>query len=83
MDEWARGRSPPAVRGPPSAAPGMVRAAMVIALSSVAATLGLVVIFFVVFPALVTGLIVFASAQAMGERAENQDYSTRHRSYGA
>ena len=60
----------------------MVRAAMVLALSSVAATLGLVVIFFVVFPALVTGLIVFASAQVMGERAENQDYATRHRSYG-
>ena len=60
----------------------MVRAAMVLALSSVAATLGLIVIFFVVFPALVTGLIVFSSAQAMGERAENQDYATRHRSYG-
>ena len=59
----------------------MVRAAMVLALTSVSATLGLVVIFFVVFPALVTGLILFSSAQAMGERAENQDYATRHRTY--
>ena len=61
----------------------MVRAAMVIALSSVAATLGLVVIFFVVCPRLVQGLIIFAAAPAMGERAENQDYTTRHRSFGA
>ena len=47
---------------------------MVIALSAFAATFGLVVIFFVVFPILVQGLIAFAIAQAMGERAENQEY---------
>jgi hypothetical protein len=52
---------------------------MVIALSSVAATLGLVIVFFVVFPVLVQGLIAFAVAQAMGERAENQDYLKRRR----
>ena len=79
----ARALTGPAVRGAPSAAPGMVRAAMVIALSSVAATLGLIAIFFVVFPLLVQGLIMFAAAQAMGERAENQDYATRHRSFGS
>jgi phage shock protein PspC (stress-responsive transcriptional regulator) len=48
-----------------------------VALSSTEATLGLVVVFFVVFPALVTGLIVFAIAQVMGERSENQEYLAR------
>jgi hypothetical protein len=52
---------------------------MVIALSSVAATLGLVVIFFVVFPALVQGLLAFIAAQVIGERAENQRYLERRR----
>jgi Sec-independent protein secretion pathway component TatC len=52
---------------------------MVIALSSVAATLGLVVVFFVVFPILVQGLIAFAVAQALGERAQNQEYMQRRR----
>jgi phage shock protein PspC (stress-responsive transcriptional regulator) len=48
-----------------------------VALSATEATLGLVVVFFVVFPALVTGLIVFAIAQVMGERSENQEYLGR------
>ena len=48
-----------------------------VALSSVAATLGLVVVFFVVFPVLVQGLIAFAVAQVIGERAENQEYLAR------
>jgi phage shock protein PspC (stress-responsive transcriptional regulator) len=48
-----------------------------VALSSTEATLGLVVVFFVVFPALVTGLIAFAIAQVMGERSENQEYLAR------
>jgi phage shock protein PspC (stress-responsive transcriptional regulator) len=48
-----------------------------VALSATEATLGLVVVFFVVFPALVTGLIVFAIAQVMGERSENQEYLAR------
>jgi hypothetical protein len=50
-----------------------------LALSSVAATLGLVVIFFVIFPALAQGLIAFAIAQVLGERAENQEYLARRR----
>jgi uncharacterized membrane protein YqgA involved in biofilm formation len=50
---------------------------MVIALSAFAATFGLVVVFFVIFPVLVQGLIAFAAAQAAGERAQNQDYMAR------
>jgi hypothetical protein len=50
---------------------------MVIALSSVAATIGLVVVFFVIFPVLVQGLIAFAIAQVLGERTENQRYVSR------
>jgi hypothetical protein len=55
------------------------RRVMAIALSSVAATIGLVVLFFVIFPALVTGLIALALAQVFGERAENQSYLARRR----
>lgn len=40
-------------------------------------TLGLVVVFFVVFPALVQGLIAFAIAQALGERRQNREYAGR------
>jgi hypothetical protein len=50
---------------------------VLVALSSTAATLGLVAVFFVIFPALVTGLIVFALAQVVGERSENQRYLAR------
>jgi len=50
---------------------------MVIGLSALSATFGLVVIFFVVFPALAQGLIVLAVAQARGERAENEAYAAR------
>ena len=50
---------------------------MVIALGSLSATLGLVVVFFVIFPALVQGLLMFAIAQVFGERSENQAYLTR------
>lgn len=52
---------------------------MVLGLSAWAATFGLVVVFFVVFPVLVKGLIAFAAAQALGERAENQEYAREHR----
>jgi len=52
---------------------------MVIALSDTAATFGLVVVFFVVFPILAQGLIAFAIAQVLGERAENQAYAARRR----
>ena len=40
-------------------------------------SIGLIVIFGVIFPALMTGLIVFAVAQAIGERQQNQ--ARRHR----
>jgi phage shock protein PspC (stress-responsive transcriptional regulator) len=52
---------------------------MVIALSAFAATIGLVVVFFVIFPVLVQGLIAFAIAQVIGERSENQQYIARRR----
>jgi hypothetical protein len=55
---------------------------MVLALSATSATLGLVVIFFVVFPVLVQGLIAFAAAQMLGERAENEKYAATHRTPG-
>ncbi|MGZ8648607.1 MAG: hypothetical protein ACXW08_08270 [Solirubrobacteraceae bacterium] len=40
-------------------------------------SIGLIAIFGVLFPALLTGLIVFAMAQALGERAENE--ARRHK----
>jgi len=43
-----------------------------IALTALAATLGLVGVFFVLFPLLAQGLIAFALAQVLGERAENR-----------
>jgi hypothetical protein len=61
----------------------MLGALMVLALTSVAATLGLVAIFFVVFPVLVQGLIAFAAAQGLGERAENHEYARHHRLPGS
>ena len=39
------------------------------------ATLGLVGVFFVFFPLLVNGLIVFIIAQVIGERTQNQAYA--------
>ncbi len=39
------------------------------------ATLGLAGVFFVFFPLLVNGLIVFIIAQAIGERTQNQAYA--------
>lgn len=52
---------------------------MVLGLSAWAATFGLVLVFFVIFPVLVQGLIAFAAAQAFGERADNEDYARHHR----
>jgi hypothetical protein len=46
----------------------------VLALSAWKATFGLVLVFFVIFPILVQGLIAFAVAQALGERQENLEY---------
>jgi uncharacterized membrane protein YqgA involved in biofilm formation len=56
---------------------------MVVGLSAWAATFGLVVVFFIIFPVLVQGLIAFAAAQAMGERGENEDYARHHRLPGS
>lgn len=52
---------------------------MVLGLSAWAATFGLVLVFFVIFPVLVQGLIAFAAAQAFGEREDNEDYARHHR----
>jgi hypothetical protein len=46
---------------------------LVIALSAFKATFGLVVVFFVIFPALLHGLIGFALAQTAGEHQDNLD----------
>jgi succinate dehydrogenase/fumarate reductase cytochrome b subunit len=45
-----------------------------IALSALQSTLGLVIVFFVVFPLLAHGLIGFAIAQVLGEREEHREY---------
>jgi hypothetical protein len=47
---------------------------LILALSPFKATFGLVIVFFVVFPLLLHGLIGFALAQSAGERAENLEY---------
>lgn len=44
---------------------------LVLALSAFKATFGLVIVFFVIFPALLHGLIGFALAQSAGEHADN------------
>ena len=49
----------------------------VLALTDVEATIGLVVVFFVVFPLLVHVLLGFSVAQVLGERRENQHYKKR------
>ena len=55
---------------------------MVLGLTAWAASFGLVVVFFVIFPVLVQGLIAFAAAQALGEKAENEEYARHHRMPG-
>jgi hypothetical protein len=55
---------------------------MVLGLSAWAATFGLVVVFFIIFPVLVQGLIAFAIAQVLGERADNEEYARQHRMPG-
>jgi hypothetical protein len=52
---------------------------MILGLSAFLASFGLIVLFFVIFPALVTGLILFAAAQSAGEHAENEEYAREHR----
>jgi hypothetical protein len=56
---------------------------MVIGLTAWAATFGLVVVFFVIFPVLAQGLIAFAIAQVFGERADNEEYARHHRLPGS
>jgi hypothetical protein len=63
----------------PARAAVLASAAMVLGMGAVTATLGLVFVFFVIFPVLVQGLIAFSLAQVMGERAENQEYVARRR----
>jgi len=53
---------------------------MVIAVSVAAQmTIALAVVFFVVFPLIAQGLIVYAIAQVLGERRANEDYVARGR----
>jgi phage shock protein PspC (stress-responsive transcriptional regulator) len=39
------------------------------------ATIGLVGVFFVVFPLMVNGIVMFIAAQVIGERNQNQAYA--------
>jgi hypothetical protein len=55
---------------------------MALALSDWSATLGLVVIFFVVFPVLVMGLLGLAAAEILGEKGDNDEYAATHRTPG-
>jgi uncharacterized membrane protein YjfL (UPF0719 family) len=58
----------------------MMRAVLIFALStSVTVTIVNLVIWGVVFPALVTGLIAFAVIRALGERQENAENDKRRR----
>jgi phage shock protein PspC (stress-responsive transcriptional regulator) len=45
--------------------------------SATADTIALVVVFFVVFPLIAQGLIVYAIAQGLGERNANEEYVAR------
>jgi hypothetical protein len=47
---------------------------LIFALSPFKATFGLVVVFFVIFPLLLHGLIGYALAQSAGEHAANLEY---------
>jgi hypothetical protein len=47
---------------------------LIFALTATKATIGLLVIFVVLFPALVQGILAFVFAQVAGERAENERY---------
>ena len=53
---------------------------MVLALTAWSATFGLIVVFFIIFPLLVMGLIAFAIAEVLGERSENQRLARERRS---
>jgi hypothetical protein len=55
----------------------------VLALTDTAATIGLVAVFFVVFPLIAHVLIGFAVAQVLGERRENLAYKKRGKGVGS
>jgi uncharacterized membrane protein YjfL (UPF0719 family) len=60
--------------------PSVLSAVLIFALSKAATTTIVnLVIWGVVFPALVTGLIAFAAIRAIGERQDNADNDKRHR----
>ena len=48
---------------------------MVLALSAFSSTIGLIITFFLILPAIAQGVIAFAVAQAFAERADNQAYA--------
>jgi hypothetical protein len=52
----------------------MSLASLVLALTATKATIGLVVVFFVAFPALAHVLIGLAVAQVLGEKEANENY---------
>ena len=52
---------------------------MILALTAGKATFGLILVFFIVFPLLAQGLIAFAIAQVLGERADNKAYEAGQR----
>jgi L-lactate permease len=57
-----------------------IRRVLILALSEAAkTTITYVAIWFVIFPAIVTGLIVFAIVQALGEARENRERWTSRR----
>jgi hypothetical protein len=47
---------------------------LIFALTATKATIGILVIFMVLFPALVQGILAFIAAQVAGEHAENERY---------
>jgi len=61
---------------PPSAALGYD--AGVLALTAFKATFGLIIVFGVVFPVLVQGIIAVIAAAVAGERRRNQAYEAEH-----
>ena len=70
----------------PARPPSGVRygAAMVLAVSNaVKIDIGLIGVFFVLFPVLVQGLIAFAAAGAYAEKRENDRYLEEHRIPGS
>lgn len=51
----------------------------VLALSAFSATFGLVVVFMVVFPLLVQGILMIIAGLVAGERHQNHEYEAEHR----